>query len=187
VSEPPPTNEPFANWQRSDEPPPQKKVVPESDEERDIAAVAADSAEKYLVCYRRRRAGDFLNVHWPAFFIPTIWLFYRRQWEAAVGWWLGASLYGQGLAYALVTWPGIAELGPLLLIASLLPSITGSLIAYPLFFRRVRHLQAEADQFGLVGEPRLQFLKRRGEGSGWGFLAGAGFTAATIWAAMATH
>jgi hypothetical protein len=185
VSEPPITTEPFADWQRSSDSATERKTVPQSDEERDVAAVAGDSSDKYLACYRRRQAGDYLNVHWIAFFFPTIWLFYRRHWEAAVGWSLASSAYGQVLLWLLMKFPDLLDAGPLLLVFGLVPSVAGSLIAYPLFFRHVRHLQAEADRLELTGEPRVEFLKQHGNGSGWGLLAGIAFAVAAYW--VATH
>jgi hypothetical protein len=153
-------------------------------DERDIAAMAGSRVYRLLGIYRRYRAGRMV-FNGAAFFFPLLWLFYRRLWEVGLLYLLGASTYLQGLSYIEDHWPG-AFTGILGSVAQGVPSLVAGLWAYPWLFRRVRHLQQQANEQGLQGEDRAAFFRAQGRGSSLGLLAGIAVTAGLVWLALLT-
>lgn len=78
--------------------------------------------------------------HWPAFFVPAVWAFYRRLWGAGAVFTLLPLAGAAILAWIApwlddATWLWIACAG---LLVVLVPGVTGASLATALLYRRVR-------------------------------------------------
>ena len=75
---------------------PESNVTPKpagSEEEHDLATfIGPENTEYYLTRFRRLQSGASMSWHWPAFFITSFWLLYRKMWLVALGYILGLPI-----------------------------------------------------------------------------------------------
>src|SRR5881394_3384362 len=101
-------------------------------------------APRFLRYERRGRAA--IGWHWPAFFFPAVWAFYRRMWVA--GGLMAALPFGLAALFAWID-PAMRE-SPMAWLASavgviwFLPSVLAALAADSLLYWRVKHQVREA-------------------------------------------
>ena len=133
-----------------------RDLFAQADQDRvhaDLAAFCGPNAEVYLPIYRKMREGSdqwVASWSWAGFFVPTLWLFYRK-------------LYVLGTLCLLL--PAFVAFGPDAAAGSVVGGSMGILIAVwskawyvSTGLRRI----AEADRLELAGSERRDFLRRVG-------------------------
>ncbi len=75
---------------------PESNITPkpaDNEEEHDLATfIGPKNTEYYLTRFRRIESGSGMSWHWPAFFITSFWLLYRKMWLVALGYIIGLPL-----------------------------------------------------------------------------------------------
>jgi len=75
---------------------PESNITPkpaDNEEEHDLATfIGPKNTEYYLKRFRRMQSGSNTSWHWPAFFITSFWLLYRKMWLVALGYIIGLPI-----------------------------------------------------------------------------------------------
>jgi hypothetical protein len=138
---------------------------------------------------RYERAGHFLpSWHWPAFFVPAVWAFYRKLWVAGIVFAL-LPLAGYFAVDALAPSFGLADLARYAALAGatwLAPGVVGGLFANTLLYRQTRRLVRLAEAQTRRNHDAATVLAQRKATSPVGAVVLGGVTVA-LQLALAAH
>ena len=151
---------------------PESNVTPKpagSEEEQDLARfIGSNNTEYYLTRFRRIQSGGSTSWHWPAFFVTSFWLLYRKMWLVALGYILGLPILVGMLSAILALFMDpvsatiVAYLGYGVVALLVLPIFANSL-----YMRRAETKIAAIDAKGLDDASRSMAIASKGGTSMW--------------------
>ncbi len=146
--------------------PPTADVTPEAagtSEEQDLSAfIGPGNNDYYMARFRRIEEGRGGGWHWPAFFITSGWLLYRKMWLAALAYLVGLPILAS--VFSGVVSAAINEtLGGLIYIAYVISLfLVVPFFANKLYYARAKSKIATVNGSGLDEASRRQAIERKG-------------------------
>jgi type IV pilus assembly protein PilA len=147
-----------------DERPPEQPAPDRGDEEYVEAALGPRNTDYYLKRFDRFAAGGgFASWNWPAFFVPFLWMLYRKMWGVAAFYFL-ATPFLLGLLFAILLavlpGPAAAAVGWIIYLAAVFVALP--MYANALYYRTVQGRVAEAKRYRVERRRQLERLWNMG-------------------------
>jgi hypothetical protein len=147
-----------------DERAPEQGAPDRGDEEYVEAAIGPRNTAYYLERFDRFAAGrGFASWNWPAFFVPFLWMLYRKMWGVAAFYFL-ATPFLLGLLFAILLAvlpePTAAAVGWIVYLAAVF--VVLPMYANALYYRTVQGRVAEAKRYRVERRRQLERLWNMG-------------------------
>ena len=126
-----------------------------------VGPAADHYAPRFLEFERTGRS--FPSWNWAAPWVPTVWAFYHKLWEAGLAFalWPIAAMAMFGLVDPYLGDSTLASLACAVLLLWILPGVVAGLVADTLLYRRVRRLVGEAEAQTVRPEEAARLLGER--------------------------